>query len=90
MFYSFTIKVHEVTIFYISLTTLLEWIYFDAASTERWISLGLCILFNVYFLFYELYIYYDMINYPTAHIGNKFYDYYVVKYGSVLKNIRFQ
>jgi len=52
MFYSFTIKVHEITIFYISLTTLLEWIYFDAASLERWISLGMCIFFNVYFLFY--------------------------------------
>lgn len=90
MFYSFTLKVHEITIFYISLSTLLEWIYFDAASVQRWISFGLCLLFNVYFLCYELYIYYDMINYPAAVIGNEKYEYYSQRYGSLLKNIRFQ
>lgn len=88
-FYSFTLKVHEISIFYISLATMLEWIYFDAASIERWMSFGFCILFNVYFLVYELYIYYDMINYPAAVIGNSRYDYYSVRYGSLLKNIRF-
>lgn len=30
-----------------------------------------------------------MINYPLAVIGNKEYDYYSVRYGSLLKNIRF-
>jgi hypothetical protein len=70
IFYSFTLKVHEITIFYISISTLLEWIYFDAASFQRWLSMGFCILFNVYFLIYELYVYYDMINYPAAAIGN--------------------
>lgn len=89
-FYSFTLKVHEISIFYISLSTLLEWIYFDAASLQRWISFGLCMLFNFYFLCYELYIYYDMINYPAAAIGNEKYEYYSLKYGSLLKNIRFQ
>lgn len=69
-FYSFTLKVHEITIFYIGLSTLLEWIYFNAASFERWLSFGFCIFFNIYFLVYELYIYYDMINYPAAVIGN--------------------
>lgn len=50
--YSFTLKIHEITIFYLSLGTLLEWIYFDARSIERWVSFGFCLLFNVYFLFY--------------------------------------
>ena len=63
--------------------------YFEPSSMERWISLGLCILFNIYFLAYELYIYYDMINYPLAQIGNKKYDYYVIRYGSLLKHMRF-
>lgn len=31
-----------------------------------------------------------MIKYPQAKIGNKYYQYYVLKYGSLLKNIRFQ
>lgn len=88
-FYSFTLKVHEITVFYISISTLLEWIYFDAASFQRWMSFGCCIFFNIYFLAYQLYIYYDMINYPLAVVGNKHYDYYSVKYGSLLKNIRF-
>ncbi len=89
MFYAMTHRVHEVAIFYISLTTMLEWIYFEPSSTERWISLGLCLLFNVYFLAYEMYIYYDMIKYPAARIGRKNYEYYVIRYGSILKHIRF-
>ncbi len=52
MFYSFLHKAHEISIFYISLSTLLEWMYFDAASSERWISFILCLVFNVYFLAY--------------------------------------
>lgn len=68
---------------------MLEWIYFDAASLQRWLSFGSCIFFNIYFLLYQLYIYYDMINYPSAVIGNEEYDYYTIRYGSLLKNIRF-
>lgn len=73
MFYALTYRVHEISIFYISITTMLEWIYFEPSSTERWISLGLCLFFNLYFLVYEMYIYYDMINYPAARIGKKNY-----------------
>lgn len=31
-----------------------------------------------------------MIKYPLAEIGNKYYDYFVLRYGSFLKNIRFE
>lgn len=31
-----------------------------------------------------------MINYPKAKIGNEYYEYYVLKYSSLLKNIRFE
>lgn len=52
------------------ITSLLEWMYFNNDNTvERWLSFSLCVLFNIYFLVYELYIYYDMINYPVAVIG---------------------
>jgi hypothetical protein len=34
------------------------------------ISMIICVFFNVYFLIYELYIYYDMIKYPIAEIGS--------------------
>lgn len=43
---------------------ILEWIYFDAGSGERWISLGVCLFFTCYFVGYHLYIYYDMMKYP--------------------------
>jgi hypothetical protein len=56
----------------------------------RWISFGLCILANLYFIVYELYIYYDMLNYPKAQIGDEQYEYYLIKYGSFLKNIRYE
>ena len=69
-FFTFVHKVHEISILYISITTLLEWIYFDASSLERWLSFGFCLLMNIYFLIYELYIYYDMIKYPAAVIGS--------------------
>ena len=88
-FYTFIHKVHEISILYIMLSTVLEWLYFDSSSTQRWISLGFCLVFNLYFLAYELYCYYDMIKYPTASIGNDKYDYYVLRYGAFLKNIRF-
>lgn len=75
---------------YIMLSTILEWLYFDSNYLERWLSLAFCIIVNVYFLIYELYIYYDMIKYPVAQIGNQKYEYYAVRYGSYLKNVRYE
>ena len=54
------------------------------------VSVIFCVVFNVYFIIYELYVYKDMIRYPQAEIGNKLYEYYVIKYGSFLKNIRYE
>lgn len=71
------------------LSTILEWMYFDSKSVQRWISLGVCLLFNAYFLTYELYIYYDMIKYPVATLGNEKYEYYAIRYSHFLKNIRY-
>lgn len=88
-FYTFLHKVHEISILYIMLATIMEWLYFDSNYMERWLSLGFCILVNVYFLIYELYVYYDMIKYPVAVVGNEKYEYYAIRYGSMLKNVRF-
>ena len=52
-------------------------------------SAVICVVFNVYYAIYHLYIYYDMLKYPMAEIGNKLYDYYVIRYGTFLKNIRY-
>ncbi len=57
-------KLHEAVILYVTTAMMLEWMYFDAASDERWISLLICLAFTLYFVGYELYIYHDMIKYP--------------------------
>lgn len=51
-YYSFLHKVHEICIFYVGINTVLEWMYFESTSLERWLSLGSCILATVYFLVY--------------------------------------
>lgn len=71
------------------MASIVEFLYFETTSTQRFVSAGICILFNIYFVLYELYIYYDMLRYPLAKIGNRLYDYYVIRYGCFLKNIRF-
>lgn len=48
---------------------ILEWSYIAYSgagiSGERVVSLIICMAFNVYFLVYELYMYYEMIKYPN-------------------------
>ena len=83
-------KIHEFSLLYITMASIVEFIYFEPTSAQRYISAILCVAFNVYFVIYELYIYYDMLKYPLARIGNRLYDYYVVRYGCFLKNIRFE
>lgn len=68
-FYSAFHWLHEISIFYLSLGLVLEFMYFDSTSSLRVISLVVCLLFNFYYLIYELYIYYDLIKYPTLQIG---------------------
>lgn len=87
--YSAVHKIHEMSLMYITMASIVEFIYYEPTSSERVISAIVCIIFNVYFVIYELYIYQDMIKYPLAQIGNKYYDYYVLRYGFFLKNIRF-
>ena len=71
------------------ITTILEWLYFDSSSWLRWTSLIVCIVILLYFLGYELYIYYDMFQYPHASINTRSYLYYATKYGCLLSKIRY-
>ena len=87
--YSAVHKVHEVSLMYVTMAAVVEFTYFQASSVERWVSAGVCLLFNVYFVAYELFVYYELLRYPLAEIGNAHYDYFVVRYGCFLKNIRY-
>ncbi|CAM6005590.1 unnamed protein product [Sphagnum balticum] len=88
--YVFFHRGHEVVIFYISMAMILEWSYFDSSSSERIISLVVCVIFNLYFLGYELFMYYEMIRYPLYIIGSEGYRNCVVKYGCFLRNVRYE
>lgn len=74
---------------YVTMAMMLEWLYFDAGSLVRWVSLIVCLTFTCYFIGYHLFIYYDMMDYPSAAIGNAKYEYYLTRYSCFLKNIRF-
>ena len=89
-FYTVLHKIHEFSIIYVTTAMILEWMYFDAGSLERWVSLLVCIVFTVYFVGYHLYIYYDMIRYPEAMIGNERYEHYITRYSTFLKNLRYE
>ena len=50
--YTFLHKVHEICILYLTVTTILEWIYFQADGWLRWVSLLTCFVMLCYFLVY--------------------------------------
>jgi hypothetical protein len=88
--YSAVHKMHEISLMYVTMASIVEFTYFETTSLDRFVSAGVCLLFNFYFVAYELYIYCDMLKYPLAEIGNNYYEYYVTKYGCFLKNICYQ
>lgn len=66
LIYSAVHKIHEISIMYVTMAMMVEFIYFKPTSTDRIISVIVCAVFSVYFACYHLYIYYDMIKYPSA------------------------
>ncbi len=50
--YSIFHWLHEITIFYLSLGLVLEFLYFDHSSSTRLASMIICIVFNIYYLIY--------------------------------------
>lgn len=84
-------KIHEISLMYVTIALVLEWLYFQkqTESGYKWISLVVCIVLLIYFLTYELYIYYDMFQYPEAHINTRSYLMYATKYGHFLNKIRY-
>lgn len=45
-------KVHEISILYITMASIVEYIYFQPTTMERYVSAGVCALFNIYFVIY--------------------------------------
>lgn len=85
-------KVHEISLMYISIAMVLEWLYFQSQQEEgyKWASFFFCLFMLGYYLAYELYIYYDLFQYPEAHINTRSYLVYATKYGYFLSKIRYK
>ena len=79
-------RLHEITLYYLSLALVLEWLYFDSSSLVRLLSLGLCLLFNLYYCLYQLYVFYQLIEYPSLQLGSPRLQLLTTRYGYFLRN----
>ena len=82
-------KIHEISILYVTISLILEWVFSSGTSGLRWGSFFVSCVLMIYFLVYTLHMYYDLFQYPSAHINTRSYLYYATKYGSFLSHIRF-
>lgn len=59
-------KVHEISLMYLTIGMLLEWIYFNEQEEGgyKWGSFFMGLVILVYYVVYELYVYYDLFQYP--------------------------
>lgn len=80
---------HEISVLYFTLTIVFEFIYFNPTNPVRIASIVLCLLINIYYLLYHVYRYHDLMRYPKVELDTLDYDYFVVRYGHMLRNIRF-
>lgn len=64
---------HEISIMYVTLTLLFEFVYFDSSNPVRIASLIMCVVTTVYFLCYHAYRYWDFLGYPGVEITSSKY-----------------
>jgi hypothetical protein len=61
-------KIHEISLFYLILGALIEFKNFDIENKLHRISMIVSAIVLLYFMIYELKIFYDMIDYPKAKL----------------------
>lgn len=83
-------KVHEVSFFYLILAGLMEYRNFDTNNSLHYISIIVASIFLLYYLVYELKIFYDLLSYPRVKIGTREYHQFVQNYGIFLAYYRFE
>ena len=88
--YTLLHRVHEVVIFYIWIGALLEWLAFSSQSQYKEVSLAISIVASLYFLCYELYVFYRLIPYPFVELMSKKFSYYVERYSFFLRDLRYE
>lgn len=75
---------------YFTLTTMFEFIYFDVSQPVRYVSVAVCILVTTYYLVYHVHRYHELLKLPLMDPMSPEYGTLIEKYGSILKNIRYQ
>ena len=88
--YTLLHRVHEVVLFYVWIGALLEWLTFTQHSAYQAASLALSILIVLYFLLYEIYVFYQLIPYPYADIRSAKFASYIEKYSFFLRDLKFE
>lgn len=83
-------KIHEISLFYLVLGALIEFKNFDVNNKLHRISMVISAIVLVYFLIYELKIFYDMIDYPKAKLDTVLYKDFVKKYSFFIAYCRFE
>jgi hypothetical protein len=74
---------------YFTLSIVFEFIYFDSTKPIRIISMTICMIVTLYYLVYQSWRYHDLMRYPKVVLDTPEYDYFLMRYGHMLKNIRF-
>ena len=92
--YSIFHKVHEISILYLTISLILGWTYISQGSYKivglRSFSIVISCALLLYYFIYHLYMYYDLFQYPCAHIRTRSYLNYATKYGCYLSNLRYE
>lgn len=73
---------------YFTITIVFEISYFNW-STVKWASIIICFIVNIYYLVYQIKIYYALMDFPSIPINDRRFDEFIYKYSYYLKNIRF-
>lgn len=88
--YTLFYRLNEIAVLFFVLTIIFEFEYSSVINNYRYLSIVMCILITIYFVGYHAYIFYDFIPYNKIEIETQEFQYYIIKYGSLLRNIRFQ
>ena len=60
---------HEIAIMYFTISIVFSFVY-SGTSTLRWVSMGVCILVNVYYFLYQIKIYYALLSFPDIPLND--------------------
>jgi hypothetical protein len=78
-------------LFYIALSAVLEWLVFsEQTSVYRTPSLIISVVSLVYFLCYELLVFYRLLPYCWVELKSAKFQYYVEYYSYFLRDLRYE